>query len=71
MTRLKLMGYRVSFAACALLLAVACGGESSDAAPHDVRVEAGLQQVLDGAAARQDVLLPAPDHQREERAAER
>ena len=53
MTTLKLLYIRISFAALAIALATACGE-----APHDVRVEAGLQQVLDQAVAKPGVFLP-------------
>lgn len=52
---------RRSPAVCALTLtlagAVGCGGGSTSA-PHDTRVEAGLQQVLDQAVSNPDVFLP-------------
>lgn len=58
MTRFTLPPNRIPLALSALALAgaVACGGESG--LPHDARVESGLQQVLDRAVARPDVLLP-------------
>jgi D-alanyl-D-alanine carboxypeptidase len=58
MTRLKLRLYRVSFAACALLLSIACGHETRSTLPHDARLEAGLQQVLERAVAKPEVFLP-------------
>lgn len=58
MTTPRLFPHPIALAAAALALAgaVACGSESP--LPHDARVEAGLQQVLDRAVATQDVLLP-------------
>ncbi len=57
MTRIKLATYRIAFALCALVLAAACGHHDASL-PHDARVEAGLQQVLDQAVASPDVFLP-------------
>lgn len=58
MTRLKLTLYRASWAVCALVLSIACGHEPASTLPHDTRIEAGLQQVLDQAVANPDVFLP-------------
>jgi len=61
MTSLALPPGRLSLAALLFTLAgsAACDGGSKPASPsHDARVEAGLQQVLDQAVARQDVFLP-------------
>jgi D-alanyl-D-alanine carboxypeptidase len=57
MTTLKLALYRIVFAICALVLAAACDDAESPLS-HDTRVEAGLQQVLAQAVAKQDVFLP-------------
>ncbi len=58
-TRLKLGLHRITYAVSAVLIAVlGCAGESASAPPHDGRVEAGLQQVLDRAVAQQDFFLP-------------
>jgi D-alanyl-D-alanine carboxypeptidase len=56
MTTFRLLYFRISFAALAIALAAACGGGAGD--PHDGRVEAGLQQVLDRAVAKPGVFLP-------------
>jgi D-alanyl-D-alanine carboxypeptidase len=60
MTKLELPLDRRFLAACALALAgaVGCHRASTDSAPHDARVEAGLQQVLDRAVATPDAFLP-------------
>ena len=61
MTRLRPTTNTRSHAACALALAaaMACHGrEDGSPPPHDARVEAGLQEVLDRAVAKPGVFLP-------------
>jgi D-alanyl-D-alanine carboxypeptidase len=60
MTRFRRFRDRGAFAVCALALAggAGCAGEPDAALPHDTRVEAGLQQVLDQAMAAPGVFLP-------------